>query len=432
MDHSARPTSSWSIPRSRSDRDQSPPSGASELLSSAIDALQNDACDLTSRIVELLRNTAQATGNYAIVQQLREDRRKFWIQIEELECKCLPVPRETPPAIEIELMLGPDALMPPLPPLVHYGRMPYPAHRAHAAIYEPIFARFSQPQKAEPMHEIARTTGVPLTTLYNWKKHYCPDSQWRQGHPTPGSRRIFTDHEAPEITDHIRSHYLSKHLLLTMSNKRALILKWYQAHLQHAPRDWEATVPIRYRKFHCVRHFLRDCMTRNHLSYRCVRAAGRCEVRPDEVERFQRELLAVYRDFPRSHIVNTDESMWLVLWQPRKTLAEKGVESVKIEVSGDPKLDSRSLALSQRAVSGCRYFWLRKASRQSSICISARISLRWLTVRKVDGLINMSFCAFSCSFVRIEEHDQSLCCWTNTQRTELLCFISEPTNSVLS
>jgi hypothetical protein len=136
------------------------------LLSSAIDWLQNDASDLTSRIVEL-RNAVQATGNYAIVQQLREERRRLWIQIEELECKFLPVPREIPPAMEIELMPGPGTLMPPLPPLVHYGRMPYRAHLVHAAIYGPIFAQFSQHQKAEPMHEIARATGVPLTTLYN-------------------------------------------------------------------------------------------------------------------------------------------------------------------------------------------------------------------------------------------------------------------------
>jgi hypothetical protein len=68
MEHSAHPTSSLSIPRSRSDSDQSPSSGSSELLSSAIDGLQHDASDLTSRIVELLRNDAQATGNYAIVQ----------------------------------------------------------------------------------------------------------------------------------------------------------------------------------------------------------------------------------------------------------------------------------------------------------------------------------------------------------------------------
>jgi transposase-like protein len=102
--------------------------------------------------------------------------------------------------------------------------MPYGAHRVDAAIYETIVARFSQPQKAEPMHETARATGVPLTTLYNWKRHYCPDSQWRPGHPTPGSRRMFTDQQEKEITDHIRSRYLSKHLPLTMSNMRALIL----------------------------------------------------------------------------------------------------------------------------------------------------------------------------------------------------------------
>jgi hypothetical protein len=174
--------------------------------------------------------------------------------------------------------------------------MPYRAHRVHAAIYEPIFARFSQPQKAEPMHEISRATGVSLITLYNWKKHYYLDLQWRPEHPTPGSRRMFINQEEKEIADRIRSHYLSKHLPLMISNMRALILKWYQAHLQHAPRDWEAAVPIRCRKFHCVQHFLRDFMTRNHLSCRCVRAARRCEVRPDEVERFQRELITAYQD----------------------------------------------------------------------------------------------------------------------------------------
>jgi hypothetical protein len=81
------------------------------------------------------------------------------------------------------------------------------------------------------MHEIARATGVPLTTLCNCKRHYCPDSQCRPGHPTPGSRRVYTDQEEKEIIDHIRSHYFSKHLPLTTSNMRTLILKRYQAHL---------------------------------------------------------------------------------------------------------------------------------------------------------------------------------------------------------
>jgi hypothetical protein len=48
--------------------------------------------------------------------------------------------------------------------------------------------------------------------------------------------------------------------------------------------------------------------------------------------------------------------MWLVLCQPRKTVAEKGIESVKIEVSGDPK--AGFTLIGTITASGCRYFWL--------------------------------------------------------------------------
>jgi hypothetical protein len=80
-------------------------------------------------------------------------------------------------------------------------------------------------------------------------------------------------------------------------------------------------------------------MLRTHLSYHSVRAARRCEIRPDEVRRFKEELTATFRDFPHSDSINADESMWLILWQLHKTVAEKGVESVKIEVNGDPKAE---------------------------------------------------------------------------------------------
>jgi hypothetical protein len=78
-------------------------------------------------------------------------------------------------------------------------------------------------------------------------------------------------------------------------------------------------------------------MLRNHLPYRCVLAARRCEIRPDEVCQFKKELAADFRDFLHSDIINADELMWLILWQRRKTVAEKGVESVEIELNGDPK-----------------------------------------------------------------------------------------------
>jgi hypothetical protein len=62
-----------------------------------------------------------------------------------------------------------------------------------------------------------------------------------------------------------------------------------------------------------------------------------CEIRADEVHRFEEERTAAFKDFSHSDIINMDESIWVILCQPLKTVTEKGVESVKIEVNGDSK-----------------------------------------------------------------------------------------------
>jgi hypothetical protein len=92
---------------------------------------------------------------------------------------------------------------------------------------------------------------------------------------------------------------------------RALILKWYVEHVSTSLIDWEPVDSHPLRKFSRVQHFLRDFMLRNHLSYRCVGATRRCEIRPDGVGRFKEELTAAFREFPHSDIMNADESMWL-------------------------------------------------------------------------------------------------------------------------
>jgi hypothetical protein len=77
----------------------------------------------------------------------------------------------------------------------------------------------------------------------------------------------------------------------------------------------------------------------SEIIFRIVVSARKCEIRPDEVRRFKEKLTAAFRDFFYNDIINADESMWLILWQPRNTVAEKGVESTKIEVNGDPKAE---------------------------------------------------------------------------------------------
>jgi hypothetical protein len=49
--------------------------------------------------------------------------------------------------------------------------------------------------------------------------------------------RAFTDDEERDIPNHIRTHYLMKHFPLTMSDMRALILKWQAMHLPNNRRD---------------------------------------------------------------------------------------------------------------------------------------------------------------------------------------------------
>jgi hypothetical protein len=49
---------------------------------------------------------------------------------------------------------------------------------------------------------------------------------------------------------------------------------------------------------------------------------------------FAQELFAIDPKFPLSHIVSVEESMWLVFWKPRESVAEKGVESMKVKING--------------------------------------------------------------------------------------------------
>jgi hypothetical protein len=66
----------------------------------------------------------------------------------------------TSSAIAIDPLDNPNAFIPPLPRLFHYQRVPHHMHRGDKSIYEPIFARFVYPHKAEPMNEIASETGA--------------------------------------------------------------------------------------------------------------------------------------------------------------------------------------------------------------------------------------------------------------------------------
>jgi hypothetical protein len=118
-------------------------------LSPAIDRLQQESVGLMNRIIELIR--AQSNDNQSVMMrwELRNERRRLWDRIEELERTCLLMYATTSSMIAIDPMDNSDAFIPPLPPLLHYQRVPYRMHRGNKSIYEPIFAPFVYPHKVQ-------------------------------------------------------------------------------------------------------------------------------------------------------------------------------------------------------------------------------------------------------------------------------------------
>lgn len=221
-----------------------------------------------------------------------------------------------------------------LTPLQDYHRRPYFKHHLHPEVYEPIFERFQNPLPAESFQEIAHITKVPLKTIYRWHTEFRQNADWRpdRAHIFP-NRRMFTKAEEKQVADEIADHFLSRHVPVTLDILRSLVLAKYQEFSQASI----TTTGHPKRPFKCTRHFLTNFMRRNQLSYRCTRPARRPAIDPIEVERYRSELAEIHENTPWDRILNADESFWLILYVPMKTVAPTGVETVKVSVDGDPK-----------------------------------------------------------------------------------------------
>jgi hypothetical protein len=116
-----------------------------------------------------------------------------------------------------------------------------------------------------------------------------------------------------------------------------IILAWYNRIYDEDARSGDSTDSARRWALKYGQHFLADFMHRKHLSYRGIRTTRRCGVRLDEVTLSEEKLSTIYRDLSKTHIVNDDESMCLLYWQPRKTVDDTRVEAVTIEIDRDSK-----------------------------------------------------------------------------------------------
>jgi hypothetical protein len=298
-----------------------------------------------------------------------------------------------------------------------YSRRPYFKHYLHPEIYEPVFERFANPEISESIRAIANLTKIPLKTLYRWRGHYLNNASWRPNRRQMlPNRRKFTPGEEGAIAHYITERFLERHVPITLSVLRVIVLAKSEEFLADAGDiDGEAEhmrTPPRRQAFVCSRHFLSDFMKRNHLSYRCVRAARRPMIDQSEVERYRAEISEAYRTLPWDRILNADESFWLILYLPGKTVAEAGVETVKVHTEGDPKAGLTLLGTITAA--GTKLPLLLVAKGLTSRChkqLGIGLSRRWpvCIAHSPSGWVTQAVFNIYLEFLRQQIPDGPLC-----------------------
>jgi hypothetical protein len=169
--------------------------------------------------------------------------------------------------------------------------------------------------------KIARDTGIPEPTLRDWHRQRVADATWfplANGHPRA---RALDPHSEAAIGDLIRENYIQPGIGATRADLKGLCLDAYaeQADYGHHRERFCASTT-----------FLRDMEHRQGLSLRTPHHERRTTLDEDYTTYFLERLGTLPDTYPPECVFNLDETSWRLFEGPRKVLAEKGSETVKL------------------------------------------------------------------------------------------------------
>lgn len=191
----------------------------------------------------------------------------------------------------------------------------------HADVDDILDYLTSNPLERGAISKIARDTGIPDSTLRHWHRQRAADSTWfplAMGHPQ--ARALDSDAEAA-IADFVRVNYVHTGIGATRKDLRELCLTAYS----------EQTDDERHLERFCASsRFLRGLERRQQLSLRTPHKERRTIVDENVATYFLNRLNSLSDDYPPDMVFNMDETCWRLFESPRKVLAEKGTETVKL------------------------------------------------------------------------------------------------------
>ena len=175
---------------------------------------------------------------------------------------------------------------------------------------------------------ISVRVGCPISTIYRWRKRLQECAEFDPLSPRPAPNRIFTQEEESFIAAMIRGEFLTKGLLFTDAEFRALIMDQYLSKY----RDVEDAP-----SFQCSNGFVYDFKRRHGFSSRKGRIARRPPTDQTSIQIWTEQISHLLETCDRDRILNCDETSWTVFPNNILTWADVGAECVPLKVNGDEK-----------------------------------------------------------------------------------------------
>ena len=175
---------------------------------------------------------------------------------------------------------------------------------------------------------ISARVGCPLSTVYRWRKKLQECPEFHPLSPRSAPNRIFSEEEESSIAAMIRGEFLTKGLLFTDAEFRALIMDQYLSKY----RDAEEAP-----SFQCSNGFVYDFKRRHGFSSRKGRIARRPPTDQTSIQIWREQISHLLETCDRDRILNCDETSWTVFPNNILTWADVGAECVPLKVNGDEK-----------------------------------------------------------------------------------------------
>jgi hypothetical protein len=214
-------------------------------------------------------------------------------------------------------------MMPSIPSFKRIVKRPHRHYRRSEI--DPILNDLSHPILPRgAITRISKDTGIPKQTLSEWAHHRRDPTtpNWvlfEAGRPL---KRVLAPAVEASLADHIRENWIN-------TGKGAV-----RQAVQTLAKTAYASLPVegmRCGRFAASASWLDAFMTRQGFSLRTPHPERRTPINEGYASHFLQRLNEARREYPLDHIFNFDETCWKRFLGPKRVLAEKGTEGVKLK-----------------------------------------------------------------------------------------------------